>query len=452
VSLVNDMLRDLEAGKREPLPDGVFTSEQHLARSTRTQRKILIGLAAVLVPAAFYAGLHWQSETTAVERAQSIASVIPAEVVPLAETLSADLQAGPDADIHEERTAAAPDKAAAADPKFEEQTARIQQLLRDADAALQENRLTTPIADNAFSRYQAVLLLDPAQPDALRGIASIAERYTEFYRQAMVAGRAASAAQYREKAELVVSRYPPLITALSQRLAELDAALAMHSPAAALDSSEADLAQVEPSATATADPAPASQAVRVVRADKDQRIAGQAQALIGQSRFVQAESLLLSHLQDFPESDDSRMTLVDLYLLTENSTAARQQLEQLANVPAHQRAQLRARIAMLDGELETALTALGSVNPGIAEAPDFHAYRAALYHKAAQYRQAADLYEQLLALRNTEATYWLGLAVSLDALKDRDGALRAFRHAHLYSPADAPSRAYVEERIRTLSS
>ncbi len=53
-------------------------------------------------------------------------------------------------------------------------------LLRAAEDAALGNRLTTPLNDNAFDRYQAVLVLDHGNAQAKRGLAFIAERYLEW--------------------------------------------------------------------------------------------------------------------------------------------------------------------------------------------------------------------------------------------------------------------------------
>jgi hypothetical protein len=54
---------------------------------------------------------------------------------------------------------------------------RVDKLIRLADAALKDYRLTTPAGDNAYEYYRKVLALDPANRRAKRGITKIADRY-----------------------------------------------------------------------------------------------------------------------------------------------------------------------------------------------------------------------------------------------------------------------------------
>ena len=53
----------------------------------------------------------------------------------------------------------------------------VEQLLAFANAALKDDRLTTPKSDNAHDRYRAILALKPDHSDAKKGLAIIQNRY-----------------------------------------------------------------------------------------------------------------------------------------------------------------------------------------------------------------------------------------------------------------------------------
>ena len=61
--------------------------------------------------------------------------------------------------------------------EYERKRADVERLLREATADLAADRLTTPVDENAFSRYRAVLALDPANDTALEGLHDILTRY-----------------------------------------------------------------------------------------------------------------------------------------------------------------------------------------------------------------------------------------------------------------------------------
>lgn len=78
--------------------------------------------------------------------------------------------------------------------------AAIEELLAAADSALQINQLTTPAEDNAFDRYQAVLLLRPGNTRALEGLRQIGERYIALAQSATSEGDLGRARSLLERA------------------------------------------------------------------------------------------------------------------------------------------------------------------------------------------------------------------------------------------------------------
>lgn len=58
----------------------------------------------------------------------------------------------------------------------------VEKLLRAADSALEGDRLTTPLDDNALDRYRAVLVLDANNVQAQQGLQAITQRYLDWAR------------------------------------------------------------------------------------------------------------------------------------------------------------------------------------------------------------------------------------------------------------------------------
>lgn len=481
MSLVNDMLRDLDAGKREPLPDGIVP-DREVGGGSRGPARSLFGLALLLaiVPGAFYGGLHWRSAEVPPAAANSpalspssrqvdddsgksgllapdseVKSRQPAMGGLLLESTSMPTAAS-DHTLAESQLPTASSKAVA-DNQASGGT-KIDLLLDAAELALSDDRLTSPLDDNAFSRYQAVLLLEPSHPEALKGVKKVAGRYLEFYASTRRGDDRQAANYYLDKARRVTNRYPELARWLDSKVAMLADEL----PQSAVQSVPAGTEVLSAGASASDSAAPNWQAhgsddMQTVRrspskSELDKRIAAQAQNLIQQRRYAQAQNLLLSHLDGNPQSPLSREVLVDVYLATDNLVAAQRQIQLLTDIPAHARARINARLKIHQGDIDAAMSLMEEEPPALRDVPDYHGYLAALYHKAERFSDAASVYQQLLALDDSQATYWLGLAVSLDALNDGPGALRAFRYARRYSNADSPSRRYVDERIQSLSS
>lgn len=116
----------------------------------------------------------------------------------------------------------------------------IDQLLAEADAALAGDRLTTPIEDNAFDRYNAVLILQPDNQEAINGLQEIFDRYVLLAKDAMRSVEYGKARALIERARAVNSQ-APTIDALLQELAQKQKELARSQPQIAVDPEQKEI-------------------------------------------------------------------------------------------------------------------------------------------------------------------------------------------------------------------
>lgn len=77
---------------------------------------------------------------------------------------------------------------------------RMERLLEAGDLALEEDRLMTPLGNNAYDRYRAVLLMEPNNLRARSGLQAISLRYLELARSATQKGRLPQAQAMLERA------------------------------------------------------------------------------------------------------------------------------------------------------------------------------------------------------------------------------------------------------------
>ena len=176
--------------------------------------------------------------------------------------------------------------------------------------------------------------------------------------------------------------------------------------------------------------------------------------LLGEGRQAEAERALQEALQFDPGQLRARETLAALYLNNGRHSEAQTLLAE--GVRLSPRAvglvQLYARLLVDQGELEMALTALQRARPSLEENLDYHALLAALYQRAGRHEPAAWTYRQLLAQRGTQAAWWMGLGISLEALGDTTPALEAYLKAHQLGAGLSPQvLAYLGSRIRVLA-
>ncbi len=176
--------------------------------------------------------------------------------------------------------------------------------------------------------------------------------------------------------------------------------------------------------------------------------------LLGQGRQAEAEQALREALQMDPRQLRARETLAALYFNSGRLSEAQALLAEGVRLSprAAGLVQFYARLMADQGELDTALTALQRARPPLEENPDYHALLAALYQRAGRHEPAAWTYRQLLAQRGTQAAWWMGLGISLEALGDTAPALEAYVKAHqLGGGLNSQVLDYLGSRIRVLA-
>ncbi len=82
--------------------------------------------------------------------------------------------------------------------------------LSAAVRALKAGRLTTPMKDNAYKYYQAVLAVESDNEEALAGLQKIVDRYIQFINTAEALGKLNEAKLYLQRAESVLPGDPEL--------------------------------------------------------------------------------------------------------------------------------------------------------------------------------------------------------------------------------------------------
>ena len=111
---------------------------------------------------------------------QSVPEQAPAETPQETETQQAEAAAAG------AEPASPPDKAEAEHPAPEEpaltpEEAEVARLLAAAEADLKARRLTSPVGNNAWEKYQQILSLSPSHPDAMAGMERVIESYMQLF-------------------------------------------------------------------------------------------------------------------------------------------------------------------------------------------------------------------------------------------------------------------------------
>ena len=159
--------------------------------------------------------------------------------------------------------------------------------------------------------------------------------------------------------------------------------------------------------------------------------------------------LLTNLVKQYPLFTPARQSLVGLLLQRGDRVQADQVLQdglrrQSDFVPF---VQLKARMLVDQKKIKEALELLEQTSPPITANPDYYAFIAALYQQQGNGELAANLYEQLLRQQPTKAVWWMGLGIALDTAGKHDEAAEAFSRAASNNGLSPELKAYVESRM-----
>ncbi|WP_137974767.1 lipopolysaccharide assembly protein LapB [Pseudomonas sp. F(2018)] len=124
---------------------------------------------------------------------------------------------------------------------------------------------------------------------------------------------------------------------------------------------------------------------------------------------------------------------------------------QLAQMPYDSELRLLlARAQLQGGDTKGAVATLEQNAPALAQEPTYHALLAASYQQTGQWQESAALYRQMVALRPSQSTWQLGLAIALEQLDQSAEAARHYRLALQGLGLDESARRFASERAAAL--
>ncbi|BFM19892.1 tetratricopeptide repeat protein [Gilvimarinus japonicus] len=453
MSLVNDMLRDLDARQPQPSHNSDHLPSGLSRRPSRgAWRLVLLGFFAVSLLAVL--GYWYLSAKSLLAERAPEKTVLAAQPEP---ALDMSLVATPSLGREEHAATArtAPSSVASG------QLTELSQSLRLAQAALVAGQLTTPIDASAYWYYQKALQLDPDNREARAGIEQIAARYLERARRAQNRGDYARALELLDRA-LAVS--PDNATAQAL-LGELQVEGAASAPVVANNAPAKPAKSLAPPVRPASENNPVHDSVAAESTDtemagqdtgvstswatRDRQTQRDAERLVSRSQPGRAQQLLSAFIAEAStesfSAPQSRRYLQSLLLRASEFTAAENLI--VPTLSARDKHYLQARLYEHRGELTKALQIL---EQGYASAESDEAYRAltaSLYQNTGNYSAAESHYRRLLEVFGPRARYWLGLALALDQQQRYQPASVAYRRAREASDATAVIVKFADQRL-----
>ncbi len=177
-------------------------------------------------------------------------------------------------------------------------------------------------------------------------------------------------------------------------------------------------------------------------------------SLFAEGRYVDGEKKLRGALAAYPAHIESRSLLAARKIRANRLAEADELLVAgLDGTGRHpQLAKMRARVLVAMDRVETALQVLQGNRPPVGMDPEYYAFHAALLQRVGNHEAATDQYKNALLIHPSRGLWWMGLAISLEAMGHRQDAVRAYTKARKAGLAKKAIRHFVETRLSALNS
>lgn len=187
--------------------------------------------------------------------------------------------------------------------------------------------------------------------------------------------------------------------------------------------------------------------------ERDRNASQQALRLAQDGQLPQAYDSLYHFLADNPQAHQSRTTLITMLFAQEDYEQASALVEEgLSLAPNHiGYKKIKARLLMMRGEYIQAIRLLNNLPPLLSEDTEYYELLASLYQQVGNHNAAIETYQELIRQDSSVGRWWTGMAISHEAQGDTEDALNSYRVAMQLPDLESSLRQYSQNRIRALA-
>ncbi|HSC66344.1 MAG TPA: hypothetical protein VLC79_01530 [Cellvibrio sp.] len=183
---------------------------------------------------------------------------------------------------------------------------------------------------------------------------------------------------------------------------------------------------------------------------QDQQQAEQANQLAARGQADIAIAKLQNYIATAEQPRESVKVLLDIFASQDNSAAMQTLLARADYLSPLEKYFYSAKIAVAQQKDAQAIQILEAHLDEADQDENYRALLAGLYQRTGMHLEAANHYRRLLAVFGDKPAYWLGFALSQDALNQPQIAAQAYQRVNQYTDLQPQVRTYVEQRIAAL--
>lgn len=190
-----------------------------------------------------------------------------------------------------------------------------------------------------------------------------------------------------------------------------------------------------------------------VRGLTDAQALAKARKLLQQNKVTEAQLLLESQVERGRHAPDSRALLASLYLTGGNVAQASDVADAgLVTAPLHSGLKkVKARILLMSKDSAAAVALLQSAPPAIRLDAEYHEILAAALQQQGRADDAVDVYYQLLKYDSGHARLWVGLGYSLELAARPNESRKAYESSLQVPGIEDKLKRYVIQRLSQLA-
>lgn len=445
MSLVNDMLKDLDKRKRAPLQPGQsgvaidYADDGHALPYKKIAIVVCVGVLTGLVGAYFLLGETPQSEVNS--GTNFVPQISSAPVIETAQ----DEQSIPATNSVSARIAGGRETATGFEIRIEVSEQVPYEILSRTDTRLQLLIKEVQEIGNTAS--------------VINGMAVM--RSSDGMLLSLDLDRAADVLVYENTIgqlfALTVEGFwstPPTDAGQSQVSSEISET---SGPIVQDNATELSSVEVPPETTGN-NTGQSVQPVRTTRElslqDRDRNASQQALRFARDGEMIEALNVLYMFIGENQEAHQSRATLATLLFAQQEYLQATALIDEgLALAPNHaDYRKIKARLLIRESEFEAAVRLLTTAPPAVSDDAEYFELLASIYQQNNNHNAAIQTYQELIRTDSAVGRWWTAMAISHEALGNNIDALNSYQFAIQTENLDARLRQYSQGRIRALSN
>lgn len=176
--------------------------------------------------------------------------------------------------------------------------------------------------------------------------------------------------------------------------------------------------------------------------------------LAQRGQMLEAYAFLLEYIDENSQAHHSREILITLFMAQQEFELANDLVQQgLALAPNYGAyKKIQARLYMMEGRNNEALNLMRRVPPLIEDDIEYYDLMALLYQQTGDHLNAIETYQQLLRNDSQQGRWWAGMGISHEFLGNISEAVASFQAAVQIPELDLKLRQYSQNRIQNLVS